>query len=309
MFLTTTSRRSTVGKFGIACLVVLQAAIPNVIWGQPTQGGGLNAGARSGAAPSMASGFLNSATGPVFMRRGNGLEVEAKVGDVFGPDTIFRTSDEAEAVLLFADGQSITLGKSSVLRIGDYRFDNRDAKSSRATLALASGIMRLVTGAIHTDNRDGLHVSAGNASIGILSRDVTAFVLEVDSKSAGIGAAAVIVGEISLQTVSGTVDSVDADQFTRWQTGFPPDSPLPLDAAPAIFQAMVAASRATVLGSNSPLDIQSAAVQAALDALSATGAGGARGQILQAQAPESAATLIVPTVTPGGGRGCVGSPC
>ena len=302
------TKRRTLRKFGIAWLVVLQASVLGSIWAQTGQGRGSTGIAGSVPATTTASGFVSSARGAVFIRRGSGPELPAKVGDIFGPGTTFRTGAEGSAVLLFADGQNVTLSSESVLRIDDYRFDARDIKASKATLGLMSGIMRLVTGAIHTDNPGGLLISAGNASIGILSKDVTAFVVEVNPKSLGIGASAVLVGEISIQTPTGPVVTIASDQFTRWQPGVPPMPPMPLAAAPAIFQAVVAASRATVLPSNAPLDIQSAAVQAALEALPATSAGSAE-PTLQAQAPESAVALIVPTVTPGGGRGCVGSPC
>ena len=307
---TTVFNHRTASNVGVACLMALHALIPGSLWGQANQGSNPGSGAITpGSTTATASGFVNGIAGTLYMRRGDGAEVEAKVGDVFGPGTTFRTGTEANAVLLFADGQNITLGRGSELKIGDYRFDTRDIKSSRATFALSTGIMRMVTGAIHADNSSGLVVSAGNASIGILSKDTTAFVVEVDPKSSGIGAAAVTIGEISVQTSAGRVERLESDQFTRWQTGLPPSLPVPIGAAPAAFQSVVAASRANVLGSNAPIDIQSAAVRAALGGLPPTGAGGNQGQILQAQATDSAPVIVAPATTSGGGRGCVGSPC
>lgn len=294
-------------KFCIACLVLFQAAMPNALWAQPGPGS-RGSGAAGCGATTTVSGFVHSASGSVFIRTGSGPELSAKVGELFGPGTTFRTGAESSVVVLFADGLSVALSDESVLRLEEYRFDPCDIKSSRAALGLMSGVMRLVTGAIHTDNRDALLISAGNASIGILSRDVTAFVVEVDPKSLGIGAAAVIVGEITIQAPVGPPVTVSADQFTRWQPGFPSAPSAPLASAPAVFQAVVAAFRGTVLPSNSPLDIRSAALLAVLGALPATGAGPAE-PLLQAQAVESAISPIVPYVTSGGGRGCVGSPC
>jgi FecR protein len=298
-------RKAAMRTIGIVCLVTVQAATPSAVFAQAAQGRAALGGVATTATPS---GFVSTASGTVFVRRGTGPEVPAKVGDIFGPGITFRTGGEGSAVLIFSDGQNVTLNTGSVLRIDDYRFDVSDLKSSKATLGLVSGVMRLVTGAIHTDNRDGLLISAGSASIGILSKDVTAFVVEVDPKSLGVGAAAVTVGEISIQTALGPIVTVSSEQFTRWQPGASPSVPVPLAAAPAIFQALVASSRANVLPSNGPLDIQSAAVQAVLEALSATGAGPTQPTV-QAQAPEAVVAIIVPTVTPGGGRGCVGSPC
>lgn len=291
----------------MAGLLSLQAAFPCGLWAQSGPAGGTDRGANRVPSPT-ASGFISSASGQVFLRKGSGPDVPAKVGDVFGPGTTFRTGSGSTVVLLFADGQNATLSGDSVLRIDEYRFDPREIKSSRATIGLLSGILRLVTGAIHMDNPNALLVSAGNASVGLLSRDVTAFVVEVDPKSLGVGAAAVIVGEISIQTAAGAPVIVDSDQFTRWQPGTRPAVPIPLAAAPAIFQAVVAASRATIVPSTAPLDVQSAALQAAITALPPTSAGPAE-PLVQAQAPDSSASLVVPTSTPGGGRGCVGSPC
>jgi hypothetical protein len=287
------NQRSGLRNFVAACMIILQAVLPCLVAAQSGQGGGTGNGA---------VGFVSSMSGPVFIRRGTGELVRAKPGDVFGPETSFVTGNEGGVLLLFADGQNIALGKDSELRVGDYRFDLRDPKTSRATFALQGGIMRFVTGAIHTDNNAGLIVSAGDASIGILSKDVTAFVVEVDPRSLSIGAAAVTIGEISVQTPVGPVQRVLSDQFARWQSsGVSPAAPLA--AAPAIFQAAVAALLANVQVSNLPVDVQAAAILAALAGLPATAAGQPQPQA------DPVVAVVLPTVTPGGGRGCVGSPC
>jgi hypothetical protein len=291
-----------------ACLVALQVGFPCFIWAQALQGGAGAAGGTGAQTPGVANaaGFVSSASDGVLIRRGNGPFVPVAVGDLFGPGTTFSTGADGAAVLLFADGQNVTLGNDSVLRIDDFRFDSRNAKVSRATLGLMSGMMRFVTGAIHTGNPEGLVLSAGNAAVDILSKDTTAFVVEVDPKSLDVGAAAAIIGEISIDTPTGALVRVGPDQYTRWQNGVAPSSPAPLAAAPAVFQAVVAASRATVVPSNLPVDIQSAALQAALGTLPAPGAGSQPELQAQAEAP---ASVILPPVTPGGGGGCVGSPC
>ncbi len=287
-------------------LAGLHVLLPALLEAQPAQ----SRAAVSASQPATAattSGVVSSMSGPVFIRRGKDPEVLAKPGDVFGPGTTIRTAEAASAVLLFADGQTISLSGNSTLRIDDYFFDPRDIKSSHATLGLMRGMMRLVTGAIHTAQREALVISAGNASIGILSKDVTAFVVEVDPKSLGVGAAAVVVGEISIQTPSGNVEQLDADQFVRWTNGAPPSASMPLAAAPASFQSLVAAARANAAPAQGPIDVLEAAVRIALADLPASGAGQAPD--LQAQAPQSSASLVLPSATPGGGRGCVGSPC
>jgi hypothetical protein len=289
-------KRSTIRSFGVAFLMLIQAAVPCSAIGQ------------TGSGSQAPAGLVNSVTGNAYARSASGKETLLKAGDVFGPGTTFRTGSDSNVVLLFADGQNIALAKDSELHIDAYRFDARDAKSNGATLGLASGMMRFVTGAIHAQNQDALFISAGKVSVDILSKDVTAFVVEADPKAAGVGELAVIVGEVAIQTPVGPLTIVAADQFTRWRIGAAPSAPAPLAAAPAVFQAAVAASRAFIAGSNAPVDIQSAAVQAALAELPATGAGPAQPQT-QAQGAESAVAVITPAVTSGGGRGCVGSPC
>ena len=285
-------------RLSIACLMFIQALLPCLSLAQTGRG--------SEAAPA---GLVNSVSGSVYARSSiTGIEVLLKVGDVFGPGTTFRTGPDANVVLLFADGQNVTLSQDSEMRLDSYRFDPRDAKAGGASLGLTSGIMRLVTGAIHAENQDALFISAGRASIDILSKETTAFVVEADPKAIGVGVLAVIVGEVALQAPVGPITIVGAEQFTRWQPGAAPSAPLPLAAAPAVFQAAVAASRATIVGSNAPIDIQSASVQAALASLPATGAGPAQPQT-QAQSVESAIAAVTPAATSGGGRGCVGSPC
>ena len=288
--------RPILRKLTIACLMFIQALLPCLSLAQTG----------SQAAPA---GLVNSVSGSVYARRSTtGIEVLLKAGDVFGPGTTFRTGPDSSVVLLFADGQIVALSQDSEMRLDTYRFDPRDAKAGGATLGLTSGIMRLVTGAIHAGNQDALFISAGRASIDILSKDTTAFVVEADPKAIGGGVLAVTVGEVALQTPVGPVTIVEAEQFTRWQSGAAPSAPLPLAAAPAVFQAAVAASLATIVGSNAAVDIQAASVQAALASLPATGAGPAQPQA-QAQSVESAIAAVTPAATSGGGRGCVGSPC
>lgn len=257
-------------------------------------------------ATTPAAGFVSSMSGDVLVRRGNGTLEPAKVGEMFGPGTTFSTGQQGTVVLLFADGQNITLGKDSVLRIEDYRFDAQNPRAGRASFGLVSGEMRFVTGAIHTDNRDGLKVTAGSASVGILSKETTAFVVEVDNKSQDIGTAAAIIGEIAIDTPKQIPVKVSTDQFTRWQAGQSPSTPAPLAAAPALLQAAVTAAKATITGSNLAIDVPAASLQAALAALPPTAAG-------QPQPPAPAVVLpvalILPSVTPGGGGGCTGSPC
>lgn len=289
--------RLTLRKFGIACLIAMQAALPCLVLAQANL-------------PNPA-GFVSSIIGKLFMLDSNGIQVPVRPGDVFGPTTTFVSGPDSSAVILFADGQSVTLNQDSTLRVADYKFDTADLKASRATLQLMRGAMSYVSGAILTDNSAGLRISGGNAAVSILSKDVTAFVMEVDPKSVGIGTVAVTIGEVRVETPVGSIGRLGAEQFSRWQDGSGPTNAAPISAAPAVFQALVTASRAKVTGSNSPIDVRSASVAAALTDLQATGAGNTdqAQQDQQAQAPDTTVVAFTQAVTPGGGRGCVGSPC
>lgn len=302
-----TNHRKSLRSFSAVCLMLVQAILPCVVTAQVGQG---RQGVGEKLLSAAPSGFLNSISGTVFMRKGNGPEVLAKLGDLIDSGTVLRTGLNAQVNLLFADGQNVNLSADSTLRIDDYRFDQNNIKAGRATLGLMAGMMRVVTGAIHTGNPEALRITAGDAVISILSKDVTAFIVEVHAKSQEYNSIAVIVGEVSIQTPVGAIIRVATDQFTRWHAGVAPVPPQPLVAAPAVFQAMITAARATVLPTNVQEDIQAAAFSLALSALPATAAGAPQAQV-QAEpvAPVAAAAAIVPAVTPGGGRGCVGSPC
>lgn len=216
-------------------------------------------------AQAGAAGYVKSLSPTVFIRKGSGAQVPAKVGDVLSPGSTVVTGAAGKVDLLFADGLQISLGKESVLRIDDYRFDTANRSEGRANIALLNGRMSMVTGAIHTDNATGLRLSAGTGTISVLSKDVTAFVVEVDpDEKQRPGWAAVTVGAIAIQTPSGRISQIAADQFARWRDGERELEPLPLAAAPAVLQAQVTASRATIAEASQPVDVQSASVQAAL---------------------------------------------
>ena len=232
-----------------------------------------NAQTGAGAPQTSLGGFVKSLTGIVSIRRGSAGEVQAKAGDLFGAGTVIQTGTGGEVVLLFADGQNVTLGKDSVFRIDVYQFNPANPKAGRASFVLVSGTMSVVTGAIHTENPSALHISVGKAALDILSKDVTAFVVIVDPKELGWASAAVTIGQIAIETTSGKFPLVATDQFVRWRDKLALTPPQPLAAAPAVFQAIVALYRATVLGASTPIDIQSASVQAALSLSQATGQG------------------------------------
>ena len=271
--------------------------------------------ARETVQATARTGVVNSVSGEVVMRNGAGVEVPAKTGDVVAAGSIVSTGTNGEVVLLFADGQHVSLSADSVLRVDEYQYDTRDSKQSRATFALSSGTMQMVTGAIHAANPDALKISAGDAVIGVLSKNATSFVVEAETKIAReTGSVAVIAGEVTIQRPDGTVTKVATDQFTRWQPSSTLEPPKALAAAPADLNVAIAASRPTAQVGDVRLEVE-AAVKLALAALPATAAGPELAQTQQSPAPlaqperVSAIAGILPSVTPGASGGCVGSPC
>lgn len=244
---------------------------------------------------TASSGLVNSVTGDVFMRKRNGEQVRVKPGDLFEPGAQFTTGANAQLVLLFSDGQHVTLTADSVFRIDDYQFDARNPKASRASFGLMSGMMRIVTGVMNAENGNALRLTAGNALITILDRDVNSFVVEADARAPDNGSVAVIVGQVSISRPVGPITTVAGDQFSSWQSATATSAPQPLAVAPAGLQA-AAASRATLLVEGVLPDVEAAALKIALANQPPPGAGAQ-------QQP-----AFVPVATPGPG-GCVGSRC
>lgn len=288
-----TQRRRPLRAVGIICLMLLQALFPCMSTAQVGQGAG------GSVPPGVIVGVVNSLSGPVFMRLESGAEVPLRQGDRVSSRAVIRTGASAELILLFADGQHVSLSENSELRIDEYRFNSADSGGNRASFTLLSGTIRLVTGAMHAGNREALSVRAGEAVIGLSTGDITSFVARLGSGAPEAVDVVVVIGEVSFRTPVGTIASIGQDQFSRWQPGVVPTQPLPLAAAPAILQAI---ARAPVLPEGAPLDVNAAAELAKLLAsLPATAAG-------QSQ-PIAVAEVIFPPVTPGGTQGCVGSPC
>lgn len=272
----TSSLNRTARAFGAACTLLACCAFSTATWAQ--------------------AGRVTATCGPVFMLTPSGGTIIAKVGDTYEPGTSFNTGSDGRVVITFTDGQNVALGPDSTFRITQYQFDANNIRASSSTAGLLSGTMRYVTGAIHLNNRRGVHISAGRSKVDILNAGMADFTLAVDTPAAAAGAATVSVGEIAMDTPSGRITGISAGQFSRWQPGAVPTPPAPLAAAPAVFQAAVAALQ----GTRSPTQISGSpecqALEAALEAMT-----------------RAARTLVTPFInpmlTPGGGGGCLGSPC
>ena len=83
-----------------------------------------------------------------------------------------RTGEKSWAVLSLLDGARITVRPSTDVRIEVYRFtESGDAPQNHATLALARGSLRVVTGAIARGRNTGYRVRTPAATMEMLGTD------------------------------------------------------------------------------------------------------------------------------------------
>lgn len=241
-------------------------------------------------------GYVHALSGSATSQIGSAPPVPTKVGDTFEAGTLFATSGDGRATLKFADGQVLALAPSSRVRIQQYHFDPRNVKASSVAIGLQDGALRFVGGAIATENRDAVRISAGESIVSILRSGGIDLMVVVNTKGQEVGLAAVTLGEISLRTPYGPILRIEANQAVPWRPGTAPPPPVPIAAASAVIQAELAAL----------LAIPIPGLESLIAALPPTAAG-----------PEPAATANpwalpfapITTLTTPGGRGCVGSPC
>ena len=290
------------GNTPVAVDVAARAAVASASRQQP----GL--GAKAGAAPA---GYVHALSGSAVAQEPSGRSAPVRVGDTFDVGATFSTADDGRVVLKFADGQILVLGSRSIARVDQCQFDARNVKASGLAIRLQDGILRFVGGAIATENREAVRMSAGESLVSILrSAGGIDFTVMVNTKEQEVGLAAVTLGEVAVRTPYGPILRIAADQAVPWRPGAAPSPPVPTEAAPTAFLAQLAGLRSMVLPDNTPVDIDVAAIaandlvqrnlEAQLAALPATTAG---------PADFSASPIFpIPVVTGGGGR-CVGSPC
>ena len=128
--------------------------------------------ALSGTAIAQA-GFVSGIEGTVTAITASGDTVTLKNGDTFQPGTTFATGDNAQLVIKFTDGEVVALGANSSVRVGAYQYIPANLNGSQSVITLLNGNMRLVAGAIGTNNPAGLQINVGTTSSASLSRTVT----------------------------------------------------------------------------------------------------------------------------------------
>lgn len=185
------------------------------------------------------AGYVDSISNTVSIRKGSGGTATASAGTTFGAGTTFDTGTDGRVVLKFADGEIVVLGPASVLAVGQYQFDPGNARASRSTIELVDGAMRFITGTIHTENHEGISITAGASIIDILNTGPADFTVVVNTVNQEVGVARVALGEISVFTPYGPINKIEADKSNIWGPRKTPESPIPVATELAVVQAAV----------------------------------------------------------------------
>jgi len=91
--------------------------------------------------------------------------------DIEEGDTV-RTGEKSWAVLSLMDGARITVRPSTEVRVDTYRFvDAGDARQNHATMTLARGSVRVVTGAIARSRNSGYQVRTPDITMELRGTD------------------------------------------------------------------------------------------------------------------------------------------
>lgn len=205
------------------------------------------------------AGYVHELSGLVSIDSASAKAAPAKAGDTFDAETSFRTGSGGKVTLKFADGQIVALAADSALRVGPYRYVANDVRLSTSAVELMKGEMRFATGLIGATHREGVRITAGNSMLGIQSSGGADFIVAVNPDPQEVGHAVVAHGELSVRTPYGPIHKIASDQYAPWRPGRTLPLPLPAAAAPAVVQAAAAGLWATVLPTNAPVVVASAA--------------------------------------------------
>lgn len=204
------------------------------------------------------AGYVQAISNTVDIKPGSGSAAAANVGSTFEAGTTLSTGKDSRAVLHFADGQVVILGPGSVLAVDQYQFDPANVKTSKLSLALTDGAMRFIGGAIQSENREGVSISAGASIVDILNTGPADFTVAVNTRNQEVGVARVTLGEISVHTPYGPIDKIKIDQSNLWGVG---KKPVEVASALALVQAAVAL-QLSGLPENTPVAVADAAAAA-----------------------------------------------
>jgi len=190
------------------------------------------------AGPRLA-GYVTAISNSGSLRTVTGGRATPGVGTTFQAGAVFSTGADGNMALKFADGQVVVLGPNSNLAVAQYEFDPGNVKASKSAIDLVNGAMRVVTGYIHTENHDGISISAGASIVDIVNTGPADFTVVVNTKDQEVGVARVTLGELSVHTPYGPIDKIKIDQSQLWGPRRTPTSPIPAATALGVVEAAV----------------------------------------------------------------------
>jgi hypothetical protein len=191
---------------------------------------------------SKLAGYVVAISNTATVSTSTGAKATPGVGTTFQAGAALSTGADGTMTLKFADGQVVVLGPNSSLAIAQYEFDPGNVKASKAAIDLVDGAMRVITGAMHTENHDGISISSGASIIDILNTGPADFDVAVKAKNPDgeLGIARVRVGEISAHTPYGAIDRIKKDESAPWGPKKTADSPIPMGAGLALVESVLA---------------------------------------------------------------------
>ena len=158
-----------------------------------------------------------AARGDIIVTR-DGKLLPAKTGFELEKKDIVTTQDKAKAQIIFEDKTVITIGKSSVFKIEEYLYDEKNPELS---FNVSKGAFRAITGKIGKIAPDRFKLKTKTATIGIRGTQILG---EVGQKPEAPVRIAFTEGHGYVQTPQGTVD-IEAGQITNVTPGKAPTPP------------------------------------------------------------------------------------
>ncbi len=122
-------------------------------------------------------GKITGVKGEASVKRASQILV-ANVGFGLEKNDEISTKDKSKVLVLFQDGTSVTVGKSSTMRVNEYIQDAMTPQNNKANIGFGQGVFRTITGKIGKSNPDGFKLETKSASLGIRGSDGTTLVNE-----------------------------------------------------------------------------------------------------------------------------------
>jgi hypothetical protein len=209
------------------------------------------------AAAWAQAGFMAETSGEATIRRADGTVVALQPGELIQVGAEISTGPTTELTVKLADGQVLRLAPGTRIVLRQYQFSPQNLSASVSQVAVLTGAVRVVSGAIGVGNPGGLRIEVG----GTVIRGATSgaeMIVSTDPALANGGSVVVVSGTVAVGNASigqGQYATVQSSQLVR--------PPVPIAAAPAVIQGTVNGLRDDVLPSTEPVVVASAARAAA----------------------------------------------